>query len=97
MDVDDTLMDKIKNFQLKNLPDFLAGGTKLLKERGFGHRPPKGADRRAGGEERIRSSERELYVVDLSLSDRQPLVVDLKEVPEGDRRHAHGQRLPDRL
>ena len=66
MDVDDTLMDKIKNFQLKNLPDFLAGGTKLLKERGFDVAPLKGLIDDLVDEERIRSSDRELYVVTYS-------------------------------
>ena len=84
MDVDDTLMDKIKNFQLKNLPDFLAGGTKLLKERGFDVAPLKGLIDDLVDEERIRSSDRELYVVTYSLSDRQPLVVNVKEVPDGE-------------
>ncbi len=55
MDVDDTLMDKIKNFQLKNLPDFLAGGT-ALRSAGLSIAPLKGLIDELVDEERIRSS-----------------------------------------
>ncbi len=34
-------------------------------------------------EEKIRNSDRELYVVTYSISDRQPLIADVKEAPEG--------------
>lgn len=35
-------------------------------------------------EEKIRNSEKELYVVTYSLSDRKPMVVNVKEVPDGE-------------
>ncbi len=34
-------------------------------------------------EEKIRNSDRELYVVTYSISDRHPLIADVKEAPEG--------------
>lgn len=84
MDVDEALMERIKNFSLKNLPDLIAGGTRLLKDRGFDIAPLMGLIGDMVDEERIRSSPRDLYVVTYSVSDRQPLVVNVKETPEGE-------------
>ncbi len=84
MDVDESLMEQIKNFSLKNLPDLIAGGTRLLKDRGFDIAPLMGLIDEMVDEERIRSSPRDLYVVTYSVSDRQPLVVNVKETPEGE-------------
>ena len=84
MDVDEALMERIRNFSLKNLPDLIAGGTRLLKDRGFDIAPLMGLIGDMVDEERIRSSPRDLYVVTYSVSDRQPLVVNVKETPEGE-------------
>ena len=81
MDVDEALMERIRNFSLKNLPDLIAGGTRLLKDRGFDIAPLMGLIGDMVDEERIRSSPRDLYVVTYSVSDRQPLVVNVKETP----------------
>lgn len=84
MDVDETLMEQIKNFSLKNLPEMIAGGTRILKARGFDIAPLRGLIDEVVDEEKIRNSERELYVVTYDLTNRQSLVVNVKETPEGE-------------
>lgn len=92
MDVDDELMDQLMNFRFTglsslaslNLSEVIGGAKRILKDRGFDIAPLKRLIDEVVDEERIRSSRRELYVVTYSLSDRQPLVVDVKEVPEGE-------------
>lgn len=92
MDVDDQLMDQLVNFRFKslsslaslNISEAIAGAKRILKDRGFDIAPLKGLIADVVDEEKIRSSKRELYVVTYSLSDRQPLVVDIKEVPQGE-------------
>ncbi len=84
MDVDETLMEQIKNFSLKNLPEMIAGGTRILKARGFDIAPLRGLIEEVVDEEKIRNSDRELYVVTYDLTNRQSLVVNVKETPEGE-------------
>ncbi len=84
MDIDETLVDRVKNFHLKDLPNLLAEGTKLLKDRGFDIAPLRELIEGAVDEDKIRASSRDLYVVTYSLSDRKPLSVNIKEVPEGE-------------
>ncbi len=89
MDVDDQLMDQLMSFRLKSLPvvslsEVIAGAKRILKDRGFDIAPLRSLIEEAVDEDSIRSSSRELYVVTYSLSDRQPLVVNVKEAPEGE-------------
>lgn len=89
MDVDDQLMDQLMNLRLKSLPslnlsELIAGARRILKDKGFDVAPLKKLIEEVVDEERIRSSQRELYAVTYSLSDRQPLVANVKEAPEGE-------------
>jgi len=89
MDVDDQLMDQLMSFRLKSLSvvslsEVIAGAKRILKDRGFDIAPLRSLIEEVVDEDSIRSSSRELYVVTYSLSDRQPLVVNVKEVPEGE-------------
>lgn len=89
MDVDDQLMDQLMSFRLKSLSvvslsEVIAGAKRILKDRGFNIAPLRSLIEEVVDEDSIRSSSRELYVVTYSLSDRQPLVVNVKEVPEGE-------------
>lgn len=88
MDVDDERMEALREGTLKNssgikLADILGLAKQLLKEGGFDIGPLRELIRQAVDEEKIRSSDRELYTVTYSLTERQPLVVDIKEVPRG--------------
>ena len=89
MDVDDQLMDQLMSFRLKSLPvvslsEVIAGAKRILKDRGFDIAPLRSLIEEVVDEDSIRSSSRELYVVTYSLSDRQPLVVNVKEAPAGE-------------
>ena len=91
MDVDDQLMDQLKKFSIRNLSsltslnvgELISGIKRILKDGGFDIAPLKGLIEDVVDEEKIRNSDRELYVVTYSLSDRQPLIANVKEAPEG--------------
>lgn len=89
MDVDDSLMDQLRKFSFKNLSsiglhEVINGAKRILKDRGFDIAPLRRLIEEVVDEEKMRSSHRELFVVTYSLSDRQPLVVNIREVPEGE-------------
>ncbi len=71
---------KKKDFKSLNLQELIARGFQLVKEGGFDITPLKNliADV-VGDEEKIISSDRELYSVTYSVSDRKELVVDLRK------------------
>ena len=91
MDVDDEMMDRLRKFSLRrissitslNVGELISGIKKILKDGGFDIAPLKGLIEDVVDEEKIRNSDRELYVVTYSLSDRQPLIANVKEAPEG--------------
>lgn len=88
MDVDDERMQALREWSLKSgtavkFAELLNGAKRLLKEGGFDITPLRELIRGAIDEEKIRTSDRELYTVTYSLSEHQPLVVDIKEVPPG--------------
>lgn len=89
MDVDDDLMEQLKTSGLKDiavlgLSELIPAAKKVLKDRGFDIGPLRSLIEEVVDEEKIRNSEKELYVVTYSLSDRKPMVVNVKEVPEGE-------------
>ncbi|NNJ32326.1 patatin-like phospholipase family protein [Lacrimispora defluvii] len=71
---------KKKDFKSLNLQELIAKGFQLVKEGGFDITPLKNliADV-VGDESRIVDSDRELYSVTYSVSDRKELVVDLRK------------------
>lgn len=89
MDVDDDLVEQLKTSSLKDiaalgLSELIPAAKKVLKDRGFDIAPLRSLIEEVVDEEKIRNSEKELYVVTYSLSDRKPMVVNVKEVPDGE-------------
>ncbi len=89
MDVDDDLVEQLKTSSLKDiaalgLSELIPAAKKVLKDRGFDIAPLRSLIEEVVDEEKIRNSEKELYVVTYSLSDRKPMVVNVKEVPKGE-------------
>lgn len=85
MDVDDGLMENLMQKDLKaiSLTDLLSNMKRVWKEKGFDITPLRNLIDHVVDEEKIRSSDRELYVTTLSITDRQELKVDVKTAPEG--------------
>lgn len=86
MDVDDDMVEHVKNMDLKSLSirSLLEDAKRILKDGGFDIGPLKELIAENIDEEKIRASERELYVTTYSVSDRKLLTVDVKEAPEGE-------------
>ena len=89
MDVDDHMMEMLREWTLKSgpsipIPEIWGRIRRLLRDRGFDITPLRDLIRRTVDEQAIRSSNRELYAVTYSLTEKHPLVVDIKEVPEGE-------------
>ena len=91
MDVDDELMERLRKFSLKdisslaslNVGELITGAIRVLRDGGFDIAPLRALIEDVVDEEKIRNSDRELYVVTYSISDRHPLIADVKEAPEG--------------
>ncbi|WP_138306002.1 patatin-like phospholipase family protein [Clostridium sp. 1001271st1 H5] len=91
MDVDDELMDRLRKFSLKNISslaslnvgELITGAIRVLRDGGFDIAPLRALIDDVVDEEKIRNSDRELYVVTYSISDRHPLIANVKEAPEG--------------
>ena len=91
MDVDDGLMDELMKFSIKdilppaslNLGELIGGAKRILRDRGFDIAPLRSLIEDVVDENKIRNSDRDLYVVAYSLSDRRPIIADVKEAPEG--------------
>ena len=82
-------MEQLKTSGLKDiaalgLSELIPAAKKVLKDRGFDIAPLRSLIEEVVDEEKIRNSEKELYVVTYSLSDRKPMVVNVKEVPDGE-------------
>ncbi|MEG7530608.1 MAG: patatin-like phospholipase family protein [Hungatella sp.] len=86
MDVDDDVIENVIKMDLKalNLRNLIEDGKRILKDKGFDITPLKTLIDETVDEEKIRKSDRELYIVTYSVSDRKLLTVDLKEAPEGE-------------
>ena len=91
MDVDDELMDRLRKLSLKNISslaslnvgELITGAIRVLRDGGFDIAPLRALIDDVVDEEKIRNSDRELYVVTYSISDRHPLIANVKEAPEG--------------
>ena len=83
------MMEMLREWTLKSgpsipIPEIWGRIRRLLRDRGFDITPLRDLIRRTVDEQAIRSSNRELYAVTYSLTEKHPLVVDIKEVPEGE-------------
>ncbi len=86
MDIDDELMDRLKNGRLRDLKlkAVAENALRILKEGGFDIAPLKNLIAETVDEDKIRSSDRELYITTFSLDEWKGIVVDVKNLPEGE-------------
>lgn len=86
MDIDDELMDQLKNGRLRDLKlkAVAENALRLLKEGGFDIAPLKNLITETVDEDKIRSSERDLYITTFSVDEWKGIVVDVKKLPEGE-------------
>ncbi len=86
MDIDDDIIENVKKMDLKavNLRQVAEEAKRVLRERGFDITPLKQLIESVVDEERIRSSDRELYITTYSVTDRRLLTLNAREVPEGE-------------
>lgn len=86
MDIDDELMDRLKNGRLRDLKlkAVAENALRILKEGGFDIAPLKKLIAETVDEDKIRSSDRELYITTFSLDEWKGIVVDVKNLPEGE-------------
>lgn len=86
MDIDDELMDQLKNGRLRDLKlkAVAENALRLLKEGGFDIAPLKNLIAETVDEEKIRGSDRELYITTFSVDEWKGIVVDVKSLPEGE-------------
>ena len=83
MDVDEELLERLEDLHFRDVPQLLREGIRILKERGFDIAPLQQMIAQNVDEQRIRESKHDLYVVTYDLSERKPLVVNVKETPQG--------------
>ena len=75
---------KRKDFKALNLQELISSGLKIVKDGGFDITPLKNLITQVvGDEEKIKNSERELFVVTYSVSDRKELAVDIRSGETG--------------
>lgn len=86
MDIDDDIIENVKKMDLKavNLRQVAEEAKRVLRERGFDITPLKQLIESVVDEERIRSSDRELYITTYSVTDRRLLTLNAREIPEGE-------------
>lgn len=85
MDVDDEQMDRLTRRDLKNmnLNTVVQDALKVVKDRGVDITPLKNMIADLCDESVIRGSDIDFYIVTYSLSDRQLIDINAKDVPEG--------------
>lgn len=86
MDVDDSMIESVRNFDLKaiNLRQVAEDAKKVLKDKGFDITPLKNLIENTVDEEKIRNADRELFLTTYSFSDRRLLTLDARDIPEGE-------------
>lgn len=78
------IWSNLERSQIMDVEDrFFAEGKRLFSERGIDISPLKNLIEEIVDEEKIRQSGRDLFVSTISVTDRKPLIVDVKEVPPG--------------
>jgi len=86
MDIDDEMMENVRKGDILAL-DFkqiAEDAKRVLREKGFDITPLKELIEATVDEDKIRSSDRELYIVTYSVTDRKLLMLDAREIPEGE-------------
>lgn len=85
MNVNDELMKnlKSKNFRSLNLAEVVNSSFQLIKDGGFDITPLRELMAEAIDEEKIRNSDRKLYAITYSVSERKELAVDINQAEPG--------------
>ena len=86
IDVDDDVIETVKKLDLKslNLVKVAEDTKKILKDKGLDITPLKNLIESVVDEDKIRSSDRELYLTTYSVTDRELLVLNAKDIPDGE-------------
>ena len=86
IDVDDDVIETVKKLDLKslNLVKVAEDAKKILKDKGLDITPLKNLIESVVDEDKIRSSDRELYLTTYSVTDRELLVLHAKDIPAGE-------------
>ena len=86
IDVDDDVIETVKKLDLKslNLVKVAEDAKKILKDKGLDIMPLKNLIESVVDEDKIRSSDRELYLTTYSVTDRELLVLNAKDIPDGE-------------
>lgn len=86
IDVDDDVIETVKKLDLKslNLVKVEEDAKKILKDKGLDITPLKNLIESVVDEYKIRSSDRELYLTTYSVTDRELLVLNVKDIPDGE-------------
>ncbi len=86
IDVDDDVIETVKKLDLKSLDlvKVAEDAKKILKDKGLDITPLKNLIESVVDEDKIRSSDRELYLTTYSVTDRELLVLNAKDIPDGE-------------
>ena len=86
INVDDDVIETVKKLDLKslNLVKVAEDAKKILKDKGLDITPLKNLIESVVDEDKIRSSDRELYLTTYSVTDRELLVLNAKDIPDGE-------------
>ena len=86
IDVDDDVIETVKKLDLKSLDlvKVAEDAKKILKDKGLDITPLKNLIESVVDEYKIRSSDRELYLTTYSVTDRELLVLNVKDIPDGE-------------
>ena len=86
IDVDDDVIETVKKLDLKslNLVKVAEDAKRILKDKGLDITPLKNLIESVVDEDKIRSSDRELYLTTYSVTDRELLVLNAKDIPDGE-------------
>lgn len=86
IDVDDDVIETVKKLDLKSLDlvKVAEDAKRILKDKGLDITPLKNLIESVVDEDKIRSSDRELYLTTYSVTDRELLVLNAKDIPDGE-------------
>ncbi len=86
MDIDDGVMETVRRLDWKsvNMAVLAEEAKKVLRDKGFDITPLRQLIQAVVDEEKIRSSDRDLFITTYSVNDRELLTIDAKKVPEGE-------------
>ena len=86
INVDDDVIETVKKLDLKSLDlvKVAEDAKRILKDKGLDITPLKNLIESVVDEDKIRSSVRELYLTTYSVTDRELLVLNAKDIPDGE-------------